>query len=412
MSSDNLQDRSLNDSTNKSTADQQSVGNNNADLKNISAGNTPPLHQLGQPPQELPSLYQLASSAFMPARVILPPLGLLARPLAIKPRHGLFPHLQPCQAYKPQGLSLENLDPTLGQVHPKPAFNLVELKPDLSHANRKPALGQVNLKPGPAAHPKPPPSSLHTINEEMDSVASEGLNVLGTASHSASRDHFEVSSPAKSRKKKKPVVVESVSGIEFTIPLEDNRSVYAKQVSKSLLGLIACMSAKVPFKVHGKAPVKVPLRKKHPRGRKAKATTNLEVVAKPAKSAPKKKVIKPTGSGELSSTLTIRKSKRIAAKQAFLKAAAEEEERRDVAMSIQQVKEHISMEAEHTRHHELAEPLLGQPDKPSQQAESSQQHSGNRLKKLNYEKRKREETDVGHSNIKKAKGKGKASNTR
>ncbi|KAG2202068.1 hypothetical protein INT47_006260 [Mucor saturninus] len=412
MSSDNLQDRSINDSTNKSTTDQQSVGKNNADMKNISAVNTPPLNQLEQPPHELPSLYQLASSAFMPARVILPPLGLLARPLAIKPRHGLFPHLQPSQVYKRQDLSLGNFDSTLGQVNPKPAFNLVNLKPDLDHANRKSALGQVDLKLGPATRPKPPPSSLHTINKEMDSMASEDLNFFGAASHSASRDHFEVSSPAKSRKKKSPTVVASVSGIEFTIPLEENLPVPAKQVSESLLGLIACMSAKVPFKVHGKAPVKVPLRKKHPRGRKTKATINLEVAAKPVKSAPKKKVIKPTGSGELSSTLSIRRSKRISAKQDLLKAAAKEEERRDAAMSIQLVKEHISTEADHNRQHELARLLPGQPDEPSQQVESSQQHSDDRFKKFNYEKRKREDTDVGHSNIKKAKGKGKASNTR
>ncbi|KAI7892763.1 uncharacterized protein EV154DRAFT_480031 [Mucor mucedo] len=94
MSSENLQDVqliksvfhlsvSLSDSTDQSTTDQLSVGTNNADMENTSA-----------PPQELPSFYQLASSAFMSARVKLSPLGLLARPLAIKPKHGLLAQLQ------------------------------------------------------------------------------------------------------------------------------------------------------------------------------------------------------------------------------------------------------------------------------------------------------------------------------
>ncbi|KAI7892407.1 uncharacterized protein EV154DRAFT_505028 [Mucor mucedo] len=41
--------------------------------------------------------------------------------------------------------------------------------------------------------------------------------------------------------------------------------------------------------------------------------------------------------------------------------------------------------------------------------ENYEQHWGDRIKEFNEEKRKREETDVGRSNVKKAKGKGKSS---
>ncbi|KAG2201220.1 hypothetical protein INT47_013031 [Mucor saturninus] len=158
--------------------------------------------------------------------------------------------------------------------------------------------------------------------------------------------------------------------------------------------------AKVSTGLSTEIPVEVPVRKKDPRGRKPKAKTNPEGVTKSSKSAPKKKAIKATESGESSNTPTIKKSKRQADKQALLKAAAEEEERQAAAMSIRLVEERITMEAEHARQLELAQKVqaeaieqaghveeirLGQPDEPSpqvlllqqdepfQQAESSQQ---------------------------------------
>ncbi|KAG2205392.1 hypothetical protein INT47_007177 [Mucor saturninus] len=87
-------------------------------------------------------------------------------------------------------------------------------------------------------------------------------------------------------------------------------------------------------------PVEVTVRKKDPRGRKPKAKVNPERMTKPSESELKKKAFKTAESaGESSNTPTIKKSKRLADKQASLKAVAKEEERQAAAISIRLVEE-------------------------------------------------------------------------
>ncbi|KAI7878104.1 uncharacterized protein EV154DRAFT_576480 [Mucor mucedo] len=402
----------------------------------------PSLNPPGHTPCKLPSFAELAASTCMPTRVGFPPLGLFPRPTLISPKPGLFTHRQPDLVSR----SKPGLIPNSG------ILSTSQSEFSASSQNELPV--QKVLKPEACTEPfrVHRPQALRPI-EPFRIHRPQALRPI---------ESFQIRRPQALR----PVNLKpTLRGSPQPVVHSGNEPVTEPNP--------AAHSEHNPAAVSTEVPIRVPVREKSRRGRKPKAKSNPEGVAKAPKSAIKKKIIKATESGESCNTPTIRKSKRLAEKQAFRKAVAEEEERQAAAMSIRLVQERIAMEAnleiaqkfradftEQAGHVEEIRPI--QTDQPSaqfkllqqdasfQKAESSHQisrdandgnaphkdgqpafkyltsgrkkraadtsvsHKDYDLNEIEEEapRKKREKTDVGRPNVKRVKGKGKPSHTR
>ncbi|KAI7878105.1 uncharacterized protein EV154DRAFT_568941 [Mucor mucedo] len=366
----------------------------------------PSLNPPGHTPCKLPSFAELAASTCMPTRVGFPPLGLFPRPTLISPKPGLFTHRQPDLV----SLSKPGLVPSFGILSTSrsefPASSHTELPVEKV------------LKPEACTEPfrVHRPQALRPI-EPFQIHRPQALRPI---------EPFQIRRPYALRPvNRKPTLRGSPQ------PVVDSGYEPATEPDT------AAHSEHNPVGVSTEVP-RVPVPDKNRRGRKPKAKSNPEAVAKASKSAIKKKVSKATKSGESSNTPTIRKSKRLAEKQAFLKAITEEEDRQAAAMSIRLVQERssqfellqqdaslqkaessnqVSRDAndEHALHKD------GQPafktlnsGRKKRAAETSVTYKDYGLNEIEKDapRKKREKTDVGRPKVKKVKGKGKSSDTR